>query len=428
MIEGLGRLLNYLVIVITSVGICQEKVVKEKWKWVVGGCLYIVAGFFHLGPIGGAKSNLISLLIAVIAYLILIQKNGVKQIAVYLFCRYYLRVLYGGAELMVSMMVLPFPKLVIISEILETLLVLLGVLVISFQIRKSEEWVRRIENIPSAYYFIGFFCAFIATGLLVYIELELGDENVKMQMLGKILLTITEVFFYLMGLAIAVTNLFRKEYKEQNLLKDEYLRLSKKHYETLSDNMKEICSLRHDMKSHLSSILYFIETQEWERMKNYVEEISGEIARGEEAIVNVNHDLVNAILAENLKEEEEIHFQCEGMLPTDLKIEDFDLCIIFSNLISNSIEACEQLTTMKKEIILQIKKFQNNLHIYMENPVQNNVDIRKSGGVTTKEDKLNHGHGINNILKTVKKYEGDAIFRCENNRFMVEISFFAILK
>ena len=45
---------------------------------------------------------------------------------------------------------------------------------------------------------------------------------------------------YPMYCSLAVIATFCKHYKEENLLKDEYLRLSKQHYETLLKNTQEI--------------------------------------------------------------------------------------------------------------------------------------------------------------------------------------------
>jgi len=42
---------------------------------------------------------------------------------------------------------------------------------------------------------------------------------------------------------------------------------------------------------------------------------------------------------------------------------------------------------------------------------------QKQKFITTKEDKLNHGIGLENVRRTVKKYDGDMRISQENERF-----------
>lgn len=47
---------------------------------------------------------------------------------------------------------------------------------------------------------------------------------------------------------------------------------------------------------------------------------------------------------------------------------------------------------------------------------------QKQKFITTKEDKLNHGIGLENVRGTVKKYDGDMRISQENERFIVSIN------
>ena len=59
--------------------------------------------------------------------------------------------------------------------------------------------------------------------------------------------------------------------------------------------------------------------------------------------------------------------------------------------------------------------------------VRNSYDMesiinQKQKFITTKEDKLNHGNGLENVRRTVKKYDGDMRISQENERFIVSIN------
>lgn len=47
---------------------------------------------------------------------------------------------------------------------------------------------------------------------------------------------------------------------------------------------------------------------------------------------------------------------------------------------------------------------------------------QKQKFITTKEDKLNHGIWLENVRRTVKKYDGDMRISQENERFIVTIN------
>ena len=65
----------------------------------------------------------------------------------------------------------------------------------------------------------------------------------------------------------------------------------------------------------------------------------------------------------------------------------------------------------------EIHKYLSRFVIVMESVIN-----QKQKFITTKEDKLNHGIGLENISRTVKKYDGDMRISQENERFIVSIN------
>ena len=64
-----------------------------------------------------------------------------------------------------------------------------------------------------------------------------------------------------------------------------------------------------------------------------------------------------------------------------------------------------------------IHKYLSRFVIVMESIINQNQKF-----ITTKEDKLNHGIGLENVRRTVKKYDGDMRISQENERFIVSIN------
>ena len=267
----------------------------------------------------------------------------------------------------------------------------------------------------------------MATGLTSYVEMEMEGRNYNERIMISILMMVTVELLYIMCIGAAVIATFCKNYKEESLLKDEYLRLSKQHYKTLLKNTQEIRSLRHDMQSHVNALSYFSKEKDWEKLQAYIEEVNENAQKVRLYTVNVNHGFINAILEDSLSKEPEIAFSCDGKIPADIQIDDYDLCTIFSNLIRNAVEACNRLPEgAEKWIHLDLYMLQDNLYIRMENPVMSEINVQKLEGNTSKEDKKNHGFGIYNLKNAVEKYQGEVSFDCEDQKFIAEIVFWNV--
>lgn len=124
---------------------------------------------------------------------------------------------------------------------------------------------------------------------------------------------------------------------------------------------------------------------------------------------------------ENTKQKD-IHLKWTGKILSDTKVDIYDLCIIFANILSNAVEACEKLVIEKKEIFVNVYNYQNKLFINIINPINKNIEISSNKFIyTIKEDKNCHGYGTINVYETVKKYNGIINYTCKNKVFEVSI-------
>ena len=119
-----------------------------------------------------------------------------------------------------------------------------------------------------------------------------------------------------------------------------------------------------------------------------------------------------------------IRWEIDGMLPGKLGIGDFDLCTIFSNLLSNSIEACAGVHVEERAVCLEIRRFGEYLVIEIVNPAKEEVDLGRLGAGTSKGDLEHHGFGIANVKSMVKKNHGEIVFENRPGKFSVKILFF----
>lgn len=420
--EQLNYLLGYVGVFLWAFGICQVKVTKDKKRWLLSGILGIGAiSMIFLYPKIYALYWL-ALLLIFLLFMCLVSENWKRKCVIYLFSMFYIDIIIN-----------PIRTIIIATEVLKnenwqdknviwSIIEILCILVASYFISKHEKIKKWIKELPTGYYFVGFLCSFISTGIFSYLEIQMEEYYIKEQVIVNILVIFATEMLYILCIAAAVIATFCKHYKEENLLKDEYLRLSKQHYETLLKNTQEIRSLRHDMQSHINAMSYFSKEKNWEKLQEYIKEVQGNAEKVRPYTINVNHGFINAILEDSLSKEPEIAFSCDGKIPADIQVDDFDLCTIFSNLIRNAVEACNRLPKgAKKWIHLDLYMLQDNLYIRMENPVMSEVNVQKLEGNTSKEDKKNHGFGIYNLKNAVEKYQGEVSFDCEDQKFIAEI-------
>lgn len=205
---------------------------------------------------------------------------------------------------------------------------------------------------------------------------------------------------------------------------EKYMRMWKENFEEQERYIQEVRSIKHDLQAHLIVLQYYIEDEKYEEAKVYLRNMRNHgILQHRECEIEVGNTLVNVLLMEYLKKsKEDILFSSKGMLPEGTIITDYDWCTIFSNLISNAIEACEKLYCTQKKICLEISTDEKNFYVIMKNPVEWNVEKELLENGTTKEDKNVHGFGLKNVKSIVESYHGAVEYVCEKDTFVVKIS------
>lgn len=418
--EQLDYLLGYAGVFLWAFGICQVKATRDKKRWLLSGILcaeVILITYLH------PKDERLywgRLLLIILTFMFFVEEKWKRKVVLFLFSLGFIDVV--ATPIRTVMVIIEFIRKENLNRSFGTVLETLCILGLICYIKKHDKIAEWLRELPTHYYFVGFLCSFMASGISSYIEMELENKSFNEKILMSVLVMITVELLYIMCIGAAVIATFCKNYKEENLLKDDYLRLSKQHYETLLKNTQEIRSLRHDMQSHVNALSYFSKEKDWDKLQTYIEEVNENAQKVRPYTVNVNHGFINAILEDSLSKEPEIAFSCDGKIPADIQVDDFDLCTIFSNLIRNAVEACNRLPKdAEKWIHLKLYMLQDNLYIRMENPVMSEVNVKKIEGRTSKEDKKNHGFGIYNLKNAVEKYQGEVSFDCENQKFIAEI-------
>lgn len=304
---------------------------------------------------------------------------------------------------------LKFPLELIVS----TTTILFLVIIIYAMRNKMQGYISRI---PIQYYII-FICLDTGNGILLG-EFKRNLVNGNMGLRIVFIFMVLGVFLELaLLLLLAATG---EIYKEKDFLNQKYLKLQESHYKYLEQRETATKKFRHDMRNHIYILQHLLEQGKTKEAKQY----AGQMEQRFNALgtpISVNHGIVDAILNKYATEcdEKNIDLSIKGYMPRKCKISSFDLCVIFSNLLSNAIEATENCT--KKQIRLELRHEEETFMLCIRNSFDGKL-IKKNGNIQTrKQDKEIHGYGLLNVKECVERNQGHIHIQQQKAEFVVTI-------
>ena len=266
-------------------------------------------------------------------------------------------------------------------------------------------WVAVIMVPVFSLYFITLLCRMVGLNLL---EVFLG------------IISILATDFVIIVLYEALSETYKKSL-EQNALQQE-----NKYYveqlQYMSESYQTIHSVKHDIKNTLNSIKGLAQNQNHVKIVQYIDSVNN-TAGFNTIYIDSGNTILDSILNFKAQEsfEKGISLICKVSVPNDIELDPFDMSVIIGNILDNAITAVEKVDS-DKVILVNIDCKKGNLIINVSNEFAESITYDANGRLlTSKLDKVNHGIGINNIEKIVKKYNGKLTFGPMNDRFVSEV-------
>ena len=204
------------------------------------------------------------------------------------------------------------------------------------------------------------------------------------------------------------------------------------HYEAIKKSSMETRRSRHDLKNHLIAMKELAMQERKEELIAYIDNIAEQIEAAAPPYRSGN-DIADVIIADKHAKAEKRGLElCISGDLAGVDIETADLVTILSNLLDNAIEAVSRLygkdlPAEDKKIHLDFKKSANFLMI-----LQKNKSMTKlvPGKIVSSKNSPDHGFGITNIKRAVKKYGGEYHLSCTEAEglFLVETEIMLPLK
>lgn len=259
-------------------------------------------------------------------------------------------------------------------------------------------------------------------------------QTYRLNIKSSLTLVIILVAYINIIISFASILLFMKNKKEKDqyfldsILKDRILKLQEDYYKRLIENYTNVRKFKHDIKGHLNLISGLLNDKNYNKAITYLNEMTESIET--KKIYKTSNIYISTILNsfEQVFKKNNIKFEISYYITRTLKIDSMDICSLFYNLLSNSIEANLKLSKNRRYIKLVIADIKNNMIIKIINPVDKdfNLDVIKEYR-TTKQDKENHGFGLITINNIVEKYNGNIEY-CEiKGMLIIDITLLNVL-
>ncbi len=252
--------------------------------------------------------------------------------------------------------------------------------------------------------FIGLLSYF--TGELTFIAYD-GNGEAKSLSFGAIMVILLSLAFMSVFVVMTVKLTESRYYSTLNGINESYLNAQKDYYEVKQTSDNEIRRIRHDMKNHLICIRDLASQKKYDELENYINEISDTVKEADR-LIHTGNGIVDAIVNDKAARARRlgIRFEWEGTV-SGLEISAVDSCTLVSNLLDNAIEACEKVDVAKRYIGMSFRRSEHFLFMTCENASVRIVELTDGRPLSTKSDKYNHGFGLENISRCVRKYGGE---------------------
>ncbi len=255
-------------------------------------------------------------------------------------------------------------------------------------------------------------------GLGATMHMSFNAEKTQLQaMVIAIAFTLCNVILYL--LIYQVQKHQQKEY-ELRLLNEKVASTEARHKE-ITVIWEQARKLQHDMRLHLGIINEYLEKNEVERSKEYINELLPKI-QGQRAFTFAENPILEYLINSRLSNLADTEIVISGSIGDLSDIKDSDLLCLLGNVLDNACEAVEKIRKPKsKRIELLFLRQNSNRIIICKNTIEKPVLEENKELITTKHPKDEHGYGTKIVSKIVSDYGGMVDYFEEFNMFGVQI-------
>ena len=186
-------------------------------------------------------------------------------------------------------------------------------------------------------------------------------------------------------------------------------------YDNIRSGQEELRNIRHDIKNRLNALRVAIADNDTTAALDYLDSMIGSVDNVKGKIY-CNNLLINNILTYKLNNlDDNIQLECQADVSENIEIDMGDIGVIIGNLLDNSIKAVRDI----KEgayIHITISESIGRLIIIIENNYMRNNEKKPVSYY------IDHGRGVNNVRRLVKKYGGTYKENVSENVYQTKVT------
>lgn len=246
-------------------------------------------------------------------------------------------------------------------------------------------------------------------------------NNAKFAVLATWLCVITYISVGM--LSMFVFYIKRTNEHIEKMLQQETLakNMQKYYYEELLEREEDTRKYRHDMVNHLICINSLAKEKDYESLMDYVQKMQKQMNQIQKKIYTVGNQILDIVTNYYLNMlSPEITIKISGNVYGQLYIDSDALCTIYANLMNNAVEELSKAN--KGYISIEFTKGEEYFQIIVENSLSLASKNKDNLLLTEKEDKKNHGLGLNNVRKTVEENNGKIDIIYDKQKFKATVT------
>ncbi|MEG2203296.1 MAG: GHKL domain-containing protein [Christensenellaceae bacterium] len=198
--------------------------------------------------------------------------------------------------------------------------------------------------------------------------------------------------------------------ENERILLQAQLSTQENYIEEATQKYEATRAFRHDFKNHIIALRGLIESGEIEKSAAYMDRFE-QVYQKATFKITTGNCVIDILLCEKLSYAEQagIQIQYDIVVPPSVKIDDFDLCAIFSNAMDNAIKACKSMDDGDRTIDIIAKPNKDFFVIDIMNYYKPESVLKGSG------------IGLSTIKIIAEKYHGAVEIQDTNHCFRISV-------
>lgn len=249
---------------------------------------------------------------------------------------------------------------------------------------------------------------------LVFQQVNVNDSISAISLICVLIMNFIMIYLY-----DSLSRMFEERTKAEIILREKAC--YHKQSELLQRNYEELEQFRHDINNRLLVIKQMVDSNETEKISEYLYGITEKI-ENTEMYSQTGNLAIDSIINYKLSKAHNSGIEVESniVIPAEININDDDMVVILGNLFDNAIEAAERLDKDKK-ISVNLEYEKSCTFIKIKNSYDNVINMVNGRIATRKRNSMMHGIGLRSVQTAIDKYDGIMDIEHNNNEFIVNV-------